>query len=97
MKDLTTEQYRLIYEQPIYPKNLYARPRAVQRTTSTAARCSSRRCALLQERGIYAPVEAPADAPAPPPPEPLPLDLPPGVVTEPADSQLTAHAGTVPA
>ena len=23
MKDLTTEQYRLIYEQPIYPKNLY--------------------------------------------------------------------------
>jgi predicted amidohydrolase len=24
MKDLTTEQYRLIYDQPIYPKNLYA-------------------------------------------------------------------------
>jgi hypothetical protein len=24
MKDLTTEQYRLIYEQPLYPKNLYA-------------------------------------------------------------------------
>ena len=24
MKDLTTEQYRLIYEDPIYPKNLYA-------------------------------------------------------------------------
>ena len=23
MKDLTTEQYRLIYDQPIYPKNLY--------------------------------------------------------------------------
>ncbi len=23
MKDLTTEQYQLIYEQPIYPKNLY--------------------------------------------------------------------------
>ena len=23
MKDLTTEQYRLIYEQPVYPKNLY--------------------------------------------------------------------------
>src|SRR4051812_9859206 len=24
MKDLTTEQYRIIYEQPLYPKNLYA-------------------------------------------------------------------------
>ena len=23
MKDLTTEQYRLIYDQPVYPKNMY--------------------------------------------------------------------------
>jgi hypothetical protein len=23
IKDLTTEQYQLIYEQPIYPKNMY--------------------------------------------------------------------------
>ncbi len=23
IKDLTTEQYQLIYEQPVYPKNLY--------------------------------------------------------------------------
>jgi hypothetical protein len=34
MKDLTTEQYRLIYEQPIYPKNLYA-----DRAPYTHARC----------------------------------------------------------
>jgi hypothetical protein len=24
MKDLTTEQYRVIYDEPVYPKNLYA-------------------------------------------------------------------------
>ena len=47
MKDLTTEQYRLIYEQPIYPKNLYAE-RAPYTHDEYRARCSSRRSACCR-------------------------------------------------
>ena len=87
MKDLTTEQYRVIYEQPVYPKNLYAE-RAPYKHDEYRREVLEPQVRLLQERGIYAPVDAPAEAPAGAPtlpaPEPLPLDLPPDVVTEPA-------------
>src|SRR5207244_11422670 len=33
MKDLTTEQYQLIYEEPVYPKNLYLDRRSEEHTS----------------------------------------------------------------
>jgi hypothetical protein len=52
MKDLRTELYQLVYEQPIYPKNLY-----LQRAPFTHAEFRSqvieRQIALMQERGIW--------------------------------------------
>jgi hypothetical protein len=58
MKDLTTEQYQLIYEQPIYPKNLY-----LERTPYTHAeyreQVTRRQVELLQERGIWSPPARP--------------------------------------
>src|SRR5690242_6094841 len=53
MKDLTTEQYQLIYEQPIYPKNLY-----LERMPYTHAeyreQVTRRQVEALQERGVWA-------------------------------------------
>jgi predicted amidohydrolase len=57
MKDLTTEQYRLIYEQPIYPKNLYA-ARAPYKHAEYHKEVLERQRELLRERGVYAPQEA---------------------------------------
>jgi predicted amidohydrolase len=59
MKDLTTEQYRLIYEQPIYPKNLYA-DREPYRHEEYRREVLEPQVRLLQERGIYAPTDVPA-------------------------------------
>ena len=56
MKDLTTEQYRLIYEQPVYPKNLYAE-RAPYKHDEYRREVLEPQVRLLQERGIYAPVD----------------------------------------
>jgi predicted amidohydrolase len=53
MKDLTTEQYRLIYEQPIYPKNLYAE-RAPYDHDGYRREVLEPQVRKLQERGIYA-------------------------------------------
>ena len=64
MKDLTTEQYRLIYEEPIYPKNLYA-DRDPYNHEEYRREVLEPQVRLLQERGIYAPADAPA-APIPP-------------------------------
>ena len=53
MKDLLTEQYRLIYDQPVYPKNLY-----LERKPYTHAeyreQVTRKQVELLQERGIWA-------------------------------------------
>jgi hypothetical protein len=58
MKDLTTEQYRLIYEQPIYPKNLYA-DRDPYTHEEYRREVLEPQVRLLQERGIYAPSDVP--------------------------------------
>ena len=50
MKDLTTEQYQLIYEQPIYPKNLYLE-RAPYTHAEYREQVTRRQVELLQERG----------------------------------------------
>jgi hypothetical protein len=63
MKDLTTEQYRLIYDKPIYPKNLYA-DRAPYKHDEYRRKVLEPQVRLLQERGVYAPTES-ADPPAP--------------------------------
>ena len=53
MKDLTTEQYRLIYEEPVYPKNLYAdrAPMTHDEYFTSVLRPAIDR---LVERGVYA-------------------------------------------
>jgi predicted RecB family nuclease len=62
MKDLTTEQYQLIYEQPIYPKNLY-----LERKPYTHAeyreQVTRRQVEVLQARGVWAPPERAATEP----------------------------------
>jgi len=54
MKDLTTEQYRLIYAEPVYPRNLY-----LDRPPYTHGEYQERvlepQVRKLQERGVYAP------------------------------------------
>ena len=53
LKDLTTEQYQLIYEQPIYPKNLYLR-RKPYTHAEYREEVTRKQVELLQERGIWA-------------------------------------------
>ena len=53
MKDLTTEQYQLIYEQPVYPRNLYL-DRAPYTHQEYREQVTRRQVELLQERGIWA-------------------------------------------
>jgi predicted amidohydrolase len=72
MKDLTTEQYRLIYDQPVYPKNLYL-DRAPYTHDEYREEVLEAQVRKLQERGIYA---APDQRPAPAPP---PAFVPPGL------------------
>ena len=52
MKDLRTEMIQLIYEQPIYPKNLYA-DRAPMRHAEYAREVTERQIELLVARGIW--------------------------------------------
>jgi predicted amidohydrolase len=58
LKDLTTEQYRLIYERPIYPKNLYLK-RKPYGHEQYRERVTRKQVALLQKLGIW---KAPARA-----------------------------------
>jgi predicted amidohydrolase len=54
MKDLTTEQYRLIYEQEVYPKNLYV-DQAPYKHDEYREQVIDPQIRKLQERGTYAP------------------------------------------
>jgi predicted amidohydrolase len=65
MKDLTTEQYRLIYEDAIYPKNLYAE-RAPYKHDEYRREVLEPQVRLLQERGVYAMPEGADGAPEQP-------------------------------
>jgi predicted amidohydrolase len=61
MKDLTTEQYRLIYDEPVYPKNLYLdRPPFTH--DEYRERVLEPNIRRLQERGTYAPPASTAPA-----------------------------------
>ena len=53
MKDLTTEQYRLIYDQPIYPKNIYL-DRAPYNHDEYRSEVLEPNIERLVERGVYA-------------------------------------------
>ncbi len=52
MKDLTTEQYQLIYERPIYPKNLYLN-RAPMKHAEYRREVIEKQIALMHERDIW--------------------------------------------
>ncbi len=52
MKDLRTELISLIYEKPIYPKNLYLQ-RAPMKHAEYEKQVTRRQIALMQKRGIY--------------------------------------------
>ena len=52
MKDLTTEQYQLIYEQSIYPKNLYLDRRPYTHA-EYREQVTQKQVELLQKRGIW--------------------------------------------
>jgi hypothetical protein len=54
MKDLRTEMFQLIYEQPIYPKNLYAE-RAPYDHAEYRREVLDRQVALMHERDIWKP------------------------------------------
>ena len=53
LKDLTTEQYQLIYERPIYPRNLYL-DRAPYGHAEYHERVTTKQVRELQDRGIWA-------------------------------------------
>ena len=53
LKDLTTEQYQLIYEQPVYPKNLYL-DRAPYTHEEYRREVIDKQVRLMHERGIWA-------------------------------------------
>ena len=64
LKDLTTEQYQVIYEQPVYPKNLYL-DRAPYNHADYRREVNDRQIRLMQDRGIWVPPDRPATPPAP--------------------------------
>jgi predicted amidohydrolase len=53
MKDLRTEMYQIVYEAPIYPKNLYME-RPPFRHAEYKAEVTDRQIRLMHERGIWA-------------------------------------------
>jgi hypothetical protein len=63
MKDLTTEQYRLIYDQPVYPKNLYLE-RAPYTHDEYREQVLEPQIRALQERGVYARSASGGESPA---------------------------------
>jgi predicted amidohydrolase len=52
IKDLTTEQYQLIYEEPIYPKNLYL-DRAPYKNEEYRREVIGKQIELMHERDIW--------------------------------------------
>jgi hypothetical protein len=54
IKDLTTEQYQIIYSEPVYPKNLYL-DRAPYRHDEYRRQVTARQVKLMQDRGVWAP------------------------------------------
>lgn len=52
MKDLRTELYQIVYEQPIYPKNLYL-DRAPMKHAEYAEKVTRVQVKLMQDRGIW--------------------------------------------
>jgi predicted amidohydrolase len=52
MKDLRTELYQILYEQPIYPKNLYLQ-RAPMKHAEYREQVIKRQIRLMHERGIW--------------------------------------------
>jgi hypothetical protein len=52
LKDLTTEQYRCIYADPIYPKNLYLE-RAPYDHTEYRREVTEKQIELLHERDVW--------------------------------------------
>ncbi|HEY9389290.1 MAG TPA: nitrilase-related carbon-nitrogen hydrolase [Mycobacteriales bacterium] len=56
MKDLRTELYQLLYEQPIYPKNLYL-DRAPMGHAEYQEQVIDRQIKLMHDRGIWVPPE----------------------------------------
>jgi predicted amidohydrolase len=52
MKDLRTEMYQMVYEQPIYPKNLYL-DRAPMKHAEYAEKVTRAQVKLMQDRGIW--------------------------------------------
>jgi hypothetical protein len=52
MKDLTTEQYQLIYEEPVYPKNLYL-DRAPYAHDEYRREVTDKQIKLMHERDIW--------------------------------------------
>src|ERR1700722_279706 len=54
LKDVRTELYRIVYEQPIYPKNLYL-DRPPYNHAEYRREVTEPQIALLQERGVWVP------------------------------------------
>jgi predicted amidohydrolase len=54
LKDVRTELYRIVYEQPIYPKNLYL-DRPPYNHADYRRHVNQRQVALLHERGVWVP------------------------------------------
>ncbi len=52
IKDLTTEQYQIIYEQPVYPRNLYL-DRAPYKHDEYRREVTERQVELMHERGVW--------------------------------------------
>jgi hypothetical protein len=52
MKDLRTELYQLLYEKPIYPKNLYLK-RAPMKHAEYREKVIKRQIRLMHDRGIW--------------------------------------------
>jgi hypothetical protein len=52
IKDLTTEQYQLIYEQPVFPKNLYL-DRSPYTHEEYHREVTAKQVELMYERGIW--------------------------------------------
>jgi hypothetical protein len=52
MKDLRTELYQLVYEEPIYPKNLYA-DRVPFKHAEYREQVIKRQIQLMKDRGIW--------------------------------------------
>jgi len=59
LKDVRTELYRIVYEQPIYPKNLYL-DRPAYNHADYRDQVNKRQVALLHERGVWVPPDRPA-------------------------------------